>query len=240
MRICLIPLKTEPRNPAANLVHLKRCLGHAARYKPDLVVFPECTLTGYLCDERDIKLFAEPIPGPATGQIAQQAREHVVHICFGLLEATDQGTFNAAVLFDRTGQIVLRHRKLQESAPFVAGDTIEPVPTELGRVSVLICGDLFNAQVIEQVKGTIDLALVPMARSFEGRSPDRDRWLQDERQEYVDAVQTIGVLTVLVNALENTSSEGSFGGAMVVSGDGQVLAESVHGTDNILFWEKAG
>jgi len=47
----------------------------------------------------------------------------------------------------------------------------------------------------------------------------------------------VGVTTLIVNALEINTDDPSFGGAMIVSADGELLAESPHGTDTVLMWE---
>ncbi|GIW02128.1 hypothetical protein [Roseiflexus sp.] len=80
-----------------------------------------------------------------------------------------------------------------------------------------------------------DLVIVPLARGFDGASPDLKRWLREEHQAYVDAVRTLGVTALMVNALEDSAQpEASFGGAMVVGPRGDILSESPHGTDEAL------
>lgn len=237
MRVCLIPLKTEPRNPSANLERLVQCLAEIAYYRPDLICLPECTFTGYLYDEDDLKQFAEPIPGPTTEQMGQLARRYTTHLCFGLLEATESGVYNSAVLLDRTGKIILKHRKIAEKPPFVNGDTVNSVDTEVGRLGLLICGDLFDKDVTRQLAPSLDLLIVPMARSFDKCSPDVDRWVSEERRVYIEAVKTVNVTTLIVNGLEVNTDDPSFGGAMIINADGELLAESPHGTDTTLVWE---
>ncbi len=237
MRIALIPLKTDVKEPVTNLDHLTRRLAEVARWRPDLVCLPECTLTGYLYEEGDLTQFAETIPGPTTARMAQLAKQHGVYLCFGMVERAEEGIYNTAVLLDRTGRIILTHRKVQESAPFLKGDRVARAEVEGRQVAVIICGDLFHEQVIAQLDHTLDLLIVPMSRSFADRSPDIDRWLGEERQAYLDAVKAVAVRTVIVNALENVPAEGSFGGALVVGADGVLLAESPHGTDQPILWD---
>ncbi len=239
MRVCLIPLKTEIRNPSVNFERIGKRLEEVAQYQPDLLCFPECTLTGYLYEDEDLRRFAEPIPGSTTEQMARLARLHGVHLCFGLLEATDEGVYNSAVLIDREGKIIYRHRKIIEKPPFLNGEGVATIDTEIGLLGILICGDLFADDVIERLDHSLQLLIVPMSRSFNGRSPDMERWLGEERQAYLEAVKKAGRPTVIVNALENAPSDGAFGGAMVVSANGELLAESPHGTDELLMYDFA-
>ena len=237
MRICLLPLRTRVRQPEANLKHLKARLAEVAAARPDLVCLPECTLTGYVYEEEDFRRFAEPIPGPTTAQMAELARLYQTHLCFGLPERTEAGTYNAAVLLDRAGRIGLVHRKNYEKPPFALGTAVESVETDLGRLGILICGDLFDAASVQRLDHGLTLLLVPMARSFDGPSPDRERWEREERQVYLDAVKNAGCRVALVNALDAGVEDLSFGGAILVSAAGELLAESPHGTDQSLIWD---
>lgn len=237
MRLGLIPLKVQPKKIAPNLQELKARLREVARSKPDLVVLPECTLTGYLYENADVHRFAEPIPGPTTEIFSELARHYKIFLCFGMLEAAGTSFFNAAVLLDRQGRIILHHRKVCEHPPFTNGTTVLTAITELGRLSVLICGDLFDEDATNQLDRTIDLLLAPMARNFDGRSPDTEKWLRQERQVYLNGVKAVGVTTAIVNALEVAEEDASFGGALIVDKDGRVLGESPHGTDEILVYE---
>ncbi len=237
MRLALIPLRTLPRQWEANFKEVQRRLEEALRHHPHLVCFPECTLTGYLYEEQDVQRFAEPIPGPTTERMAVLARRSGVSLAFGMLEATPAGVYDSALLVDANGHILLHHRKIEEQPPFQCGRAVSSARTPFGHLALLICGDLFNPEVIAQLPSNLDLLLVPMARSFDGRSPDPQRWLGEERAAYLQAAQASGVTTALVNALEVEGEERSFGGALVVGPQGEVLAEAPHGSDSLLVWE---
>lgn len=237
MRVCLIPLKTEIKNPSANLRHFEQKLKEVSPYQPDMVCLPECSFTGYLYDEQDSQEFAEPVPGQTTAQVAKLAKEHHCYICFGLLESTPEGVYSSAVLIDKAGEILLVHRKIVEKPPFLKGDSVKVIETEFGRLAILICGDLFHDEVKVKIDSPLNVLLLPMSRSFDGDSPNLERWINHERQVYLNEVKKVGVTTLVVNALENSSSGASFGGAMVVDSKGELLAESPHGTDKILIFE---
>lgn len=234
MRACLIPLRTLPRRVEENFAELERRLEEAARFAPDLVCLPECTLSGYLYEPDDFDRFAEPLDGPTAQRLADWARRFGVYLCAGLLERAPEGVYNAALLFDRRGDLLLHHRKIEEQPPFLRGQTFQRAETELGRLGILICGDLFHEPVAQQVAGSVDCLLVPMSRGFDGPSPDAARWEREERQAYLDGVRRLGVTTLIVNALEPIPTEGAFGGALAVDADGGLLAESPHGSDELL------
>ena len=133
--------------------------------------------------------------------------------------------------------VTLVHRKNYEKPPYALGTSVEYADTELGRLGVLLCGDLFDAATVQRLDPRLALLLVPMSRSFAGSSPDPERWEREERQVYLDAVREAGCRMALVNALEAGTEECSFGGALVVSAGGGLLAESPHGSDQILVWD---
>ncbi len=237
MRVCLLPLRVRFKALQENFRRLEKALLRLHAFRPDLICLPECTLTGYLWDGVDVRRFAEPIPGPTTERMAQLARHHRAYLCFGLIEREGPSFYNTAVLLDPTGQPVLVHRKIEEHPPYAQGKTVAAVDTAIGRLGILICGDLFH-EPAHLVDPELDLLLVPMARAFDGRSPDVRRWEEEERSVYLKAVQAIGVTTALVNALEtDTPDAPAFGGAMLVDRKGRLLAESPHGTDEPLLYD---
>lgn len=240
MRVALIPLRTFPRQVEENFAELERRLEEAACFSPDLVCLPECTLTGYLYEQDDFERFAEPLGGPTPQRVAELARRFGVYLCAGMLERVPEGVYSAALLFDRDGNLILRHRKIEEKPPFLCGREFRSAETSLGRVGILICGDLFNESAARQAARRADVLLVPLARSFAGRSPDPGRWAAEERQEYQAAATALQTAVCIVNALEVGVEEPAFGGALVVSADGRLLAESPHGSDELLLVEVEG
>jgi predicted amidohydrolase len=237
MRLCLIPLHIEPGSPAENIRRFSTILDQVREQHPDLVCLPECSFTGYMYEDADLARFAEPVPGPTTAEMARLAQVHGVYLCFGLLESTPQGVYDTALLLDRRGIIISHHRKLSEKPPFINGTAVESVGTEFGRLGMLVCADLFAEEVVARLDPALKLLLVPTARSFDGQSPDRARWEREERQSYLDAVHHTGVSAAITNTLETSPEDALFGGALLVSAQGELLAESPHGSDEILIYD---
>jgi predicted amidohydrolase len=89
--------------------------------KADLVVFPECALSGYCFDSlEEAGPNAQAVPGPASDAIANACRENGKHVAFGMLEK-GQGPeiFNTCVLVGPTG-VVGAYRKAH--LPFLGVD----------------------------------------------------------------------------------------------------------------------
>jgi len=114
-----------------------------------LVCLPEAADWGWLYEHARRDAF--PIPGAYTDLLARLAKELNVWISAGCLERDGDKTYNSAVLIDRSGNIVLKHRKistlkfltrnLYDAAP---KDDVAVVDTEFGRVGITICADNFN------------------------------------------------------------------------------------------------
>ncbi|MCX5769163.1 MAG: carbon-nitrogen hydrolase family protein [Candidatus Hydrogenedentes bacterium] len=121
----------------------------AAGEKPDLVCLPEAVDFGWLYQKA--REDALPIPGQYTDFLSNLAKELKIWISAGCLEKAGDKTYNAAVLIDRTGAIVLKHRKINTLPDLTAhlydagtAQDINVVDTEFGRVGVTICADNFD------------------------------------------------------------------------------------------------
>ncbi len=121
--------------------------GTAAQNGAELIVFPECALTGYVFSSREEALpFAESIPGASTDTLAACCRELGAHIVAGLLEKDADKCYNAAVLIGPDG-LIGKYRK--NHLPFLgidrfidAGDgPFEVYKTPIGNIGINICYD---------------------------------------------------------------------------------------------------
>jgi len=119
----------------------------AANNGADLIVFPECALTGYVFASREEAMpYMETIPGPSTDKLAACCRELGVYLIFGLLETDADRCFNAAVLLGPQG-LIGKYRK--NHLPVLGIDRFldpgnEPFQvhrTSIGNIGIHICYD---------------------------------------------------------------------------------------------------
>jgi predicted amidohydrolase len=232
---------------AANLDAMVRMAHAAADIGTDVVLFPEAALTGLINDDdptRDL-LLGQPIPGPATEAFAAVARARSLWIGVGLLERDGARLYDAAVLLSPVGEIVLEYRRISpgwhgrhaDPTVYVHGTDIPVVQTSWGRVAFLLCGDLFDDGLVQQARALeLDWLLFPFARGFDDGTWDQARWDCHELHEYAARVRMAGVTTLLVNYLcgDDLRDDGTFGGAWVISGTGEVLAQHPLGQDGLL------
>ncbi len=97
----------------ANLQIMLRWLSDERLAAVELVVFPECMLSGYCFESlEEAWPHAQSIPGPATSTIADWCRVHQKSVAFGMLERGDTNQlFNSCVLVGPAG-IVSVYRKV--------------------------------------------------------------------------------------------------------------------------------
>ena len=97
-----------------NLTAIRGRLREAAGRGAQLVIFPECALTGYSFESKDEAWpHVETIPGPATEAVAADCCDLGVWACFGLLERTADcpELFNACALVGPEGPAI-SYRKI--------------------------------------------------------------------------------------------------------------------------------
>jgi len=142
--------QTDPRlmQNRQNRESMLRAVKSAADNQANLIVFPECHLTGYVFNSRQEALpYAETIPGPSTEELISLCKQLNVYVVFGLLEKADDKLFNAASFVGPEG-FIGSYRKIH--LPFLGidrfvdkGDRPFHVwTTPIGKVGIHICYDI--------------------------------------------------------------------------------------------------
>jgi predicted amidohydrolase len=111
-KIAAVQMDCRLGDRPANLEAIRARLRLAAEQKAQLVIFPECILTGYgFHSKQEAIPHAEPVPGPSTESLASDCRRLSVWTVVGLLERDGDRLFNAAALIGPSG-IVANYRKI--------------------------------------------------------------------------------------------------------------------------------
>ncbi len=148
-KVRIAAVQTDPRimGTEENLDKVLLQIRNAANNGVDLVVFPECALSGYVFASREEAMpFMDTIPGQNTDTLITCCNELGVHIIIGLLESDADRCYNAAVLIGPQG-LVGKYRK--NHLPFLGIDRfIDPgdnpfqvYETPIGRIGMHICYD---------------------------------------------------------------------------------------------------
>lgn len=87
-----------------NLERVLSRVSEAAENNADLVIFPECMLSGYAYESREEALAnATEISGPVFAKLTAVAAKHRLHFTLGFLEKTGDQLFNSAAMIGPSG-----------------------------------------------------------------------------------------------------------------------------------------
>ena len=148
IKIAVVQMAPQLMETGDNLRKIITLSREAATNGANLIVFPECSLTGYVFTSRQEALpYGETIPGPSVEELCSICQENEVHVIFGLLEKDSDRLFNAAVLLGPLG-IIGKYRK--NHLPFLgidrfvdSGDKPFQVhQTQVGNIGLYICYDI--------------------------------------------------------------------------------------------------
>jgi predicted amidohydrolase len=149
IRAATVQFEHAPGNKNANLEKIGHFVGQAARQGVEIIIFPECCITGYwhlrhlLRDE--LVALAEPVfGGPSSQALMALAREHGMTIGAGLLELAAEGKLYNTYVVAMPDGTCQRHRKLHAfvSEYLDSGSEYTVFDTPHGcRVGVLTCYD---------------------------------------------------------------------------------------------------
>jgi N-carbamoylputrescine amidase len=258
-QVGLIQMACGP-DPGANLAKALERIGAAAARGAQVVCLPELFQTQYFCQREDPDLFdlAEPIPGPASDQLAEAARRHGVVLVASLFERRAPGLYhNTAVLFDADGTLCGLYRKMHipddplyyEKFYFTPGDLgFRALDTRVGRLGTLVCWDQWfpEAARLTALAGAV-LLFYPTAIGWHPRekaehgAAQHDAWQTIQRSHaiangvYVASVNRVGFETgdVRGNAAGGEGLE-FWGGSFLCDPFGRVLAQGSHDREEIL------
>src|SRR4051794_15211804 len=153
-KLAMVQMRVDGGAQDANLARAEERIAEAAQHGADVVLLPEALTLGWTHPSSLTE--AEPIPGgEACRRLAASANKHRLYVCAGLVERDGERVFNAAVLIDPRGKMLLHHRKINEleiGHPYYAlGDRIQVARTPLATFGLMICADGFaKGQVISR------------------------------------------------------------------------------------------
>jgi N-carbamoylputrescine amidase len=213
-----------------NLGLILNSIDDASGRGSDLVMFSETALTGLVNDdvpEHDVVLGAA-LCGEHVAMVRQRAKANNINVALGIFEVEDNRLFDTALFVDRDGRIGLKYRRISagwhdphaDPEFYGHGTVVEAYQSDIGMVCFLICGDLFDDELVDRVqRQRPDLLLVPFARAFEGGGHSQGKWEKEELAQYLSRVQRAGVRTLLTNYLDDDY----FGGAFNVEANGRLV-----------------
>ena len=238
VKIAGVQMDPEIMNIDRNLRKILEQSKIAAGNKADLVVFPECALSGYVYASREEALsYMVTVPGPETDRLVDCAKELEVHIAVGLLEKDPRydKCYNSAVLVSPRG-ITGNYRKTH--LPFLGVDRfLDPgdgplrvYNTPVGILGMHICYDCNfpeNARVMTLLGA--EILILPT------------NWPNGRNKVPAFVVNTRAyenkIAVVVVDRVGNERGTCFIGTSKIINAMGDTLAEASADNEEIIYAE---
>jgi predicted amidohydrolase len=236
-KVALAQISCRRGDKASNIRKIAENVKKAKQQGAELIIFPELSLTGYIVRDEIYEL-AETIPGSSTAFLEKIAEETGTYIVFGmpeLSEKTRATVYNAAVLVGPNGFIgkyrkmyLPTHSVFEEKRYFRPGYRAEAFKTELGKIGLIVCYDLFFPEVsrLIRLKGAqliVCISASPAARRkfFETLTFARAM----ENTAFLAYVNLVGIEDGLH----------FWGGSRLISPSGEVLVKAKYDEEDLVF-----
>jgi len=236
IKIALAQISCKRADKKENLKKIENFVEKAKNQSADLIVFPELSLTGYVVRDQIYEL-AETIPGPSTQVIEKIAEKTQTYIVFGipeLSEKTQATIYNTAVLVGPKGYIgkyrkmyLPTHSVFEEKRYFRPGYQAVAFDTEIGKIGLIICYDIFFPEVsrLTRLKGAqliVCISASPAVRKtfFEILTAAR----AIENTAFLAYVNLVGI----ENGLQ------FWGGSRLIAPNGKVLAKAKYDQEDLV------
>lgn len=162
VRAAAVQLAPDLERTDGTLDKVCAAIESAAAAGAGLVVFPETVVPYYpyfsfvrppvAMGAEHMRLYerAVVVPGPVTRAVAERARAHGIVVVLGVNERDHGSLYNTQLVFDESGRIVLKRRKItptfHERMIWGQGDGsgLKVVETGAGRIGALACWEHYN------------------------------------------------------------------------------------------------
>jgi predicted amidohydrolase len=225
MRVGLVQCAPVLGDVAGNLARCVSYLSEAHHSGCDLVVFPECALSGYMftsaVDAREAAVAAD---GDEVARLREECRRLNLHCVLGVLVSEDQRLWNTAVLLGPDG-LIGRYDKAHVPPLGVDNFVVpgrrpfEVFSTPVGRLGLQICYDWRFPEVTRSLAlAGADVVVMPTC------SPAASSELAD----YLPRARAVenAVFFVMANRIGLDGSTEFVGRSQVVDPDGHVLVDA--------------
>jgi predicted amidohydrolase len=239
IKIALAQISCKRGDKAENIKTIESQVTKAKQQGAELIIFPELSLTGYTMRDQIYEL-AETIPGHSTTVLEKLAKKTGIYSVFGMPELsgkTQATVYNAAVLVGPDG-FVGKYRKMylpthsvfEEKRYFRPGYQTAVFETELGKIGLIICYDIFFPEVtrLTRLKGAqliVCISASPATRRtfFETLTAAR----AIENTAFLAYVNLVGIEDGLQ----------FWGGSRLVGPNGKVLVKAKYDEEDLVIGE---
>ena len=203
IRVAAVQFEHVAGDKRANLEKVREFVERAARERVELILFPECCITGYWflrhLSRAELAGLAEPVfEGPSSQELMALSQRHGMTVGAGLVEAATDGAFYNTYVVAMPDGTARRHRKLHAfvSEHISCGSEYTVFDTPHGcRAGLLTC---YDNNLVENVRITAlqgaEILLAPhQTGGCRTRNPylmgNIERKLWDDRAQHPEAIE---------------------------------------------------
>jgi predicted amidohydrolase len=234
IRVAIAQINPKLGDLPANLAGYEEQIRQGVEQRANLLLFPELSLTGYMLRDT-VPSVALTLNSPEIEKLKGLSLD--LPFVAGLVEESpDHRFFNAAVYFE-AGEIRHVHRKVylptygmfDEQRYFARGDRVRAFDSKFGRISILICEDLWHPSTI--YLAALDGALAVFCPSASPLRGIVDNQVQDDNARYWEMInqayaETYSLFIVYGNRCGFEDGVGFWGGSEIVDPFGQRIAKA--------------
>ena len=191
----------------------------------DLVVFPELTLNGYMLKDA---VYEDAYSLNEIEKFAKLSESY--DLVFGAVLKENHKIYNSA-FYCSNGKILKTHKKtalpnyglFQEARFFFKGENLEAFETKFGKVFLVVCEELYNAQIIAKIAQEKPDTVIVISNS-PSRGFEEDGLLIQKQWESLLCSTALlsGANVVFVNRVGFEDGLGFWGGSCVVDARAKV------------------
>ena len=239
LKVALAQISCKRADKTSNIEKMKAYAEKAKKEDAELVIFPELSLTDYLVRDLIYEL-AEPIPGPSVEKMTEIAKQNKIYIVFGMPEMSRKAEsviYNTAVLVGPEGYIgkyrkmhLPTHSVFEEKRYFRQGYETPVFETQIGRIGLMICYDVFFPEVSRALKLNGAQLIVCISASPAVRR---------KFFEILTAARAIenNVFLAYVNLVGIEDGLQFWGGSRIISPSGSIIAKAKYDEEDFVVGE---
>ena len=217
--------QTSPKLNRCNLDDICKTVEDFSKIS-DLIVFPELSLSGYLLQD---KLHEDAWEINELEKLAILSKDIDIAVGSAMKEG---GLFKNSALYFSEGKLLSKHDKVhlpnygmfEEARYFTSGKIFESFYTSYAKISMLVCEDLWNAEVAKKLyEENPDLIIALVASPARGFEED-GLLIEDQWYSLIKSISLYcNAKVVFVNRVGFEDGLGFWGGSCIVDNDAKVL-----------------
>jgi predicted amidohydrolase len=211
-------------SPKLNRSNLQKLLGFIEESSADVVVFPELALNGYMLQD---KVYEDAYRIEELSELKDASR--LKDIVIGAAIKEKGKTHNSALYFSK-GELLHVHHKVhlpnygmfEEARYFFKGETISSFETTFGKSAMIVCEDLWRAEVIAELSRLKPDIVYVLAASPSRDFSDDGILIESQWHALLSSTALLcSAYVVFVNRVGFEDGLGFWGGSRVITAQGR-------------------